>query len=67
IPPSAEDLQILLELTQDGLLKKLAETAKKIGQKSDRYQPFINQILLLIKEFQVEQIETLIKQYLTND
>lgn len=67
IPPSAADLQVLLELAQDGLLKKLAETAKKIGQKSDSYQPFIETILLLIKEFQVEKIEMLIKQYLTND
>ncbi len=36
IPPLSEDLRILLELAQQGLLRKLTETAEKVGQKSDR-------------------------------
>ncbi|NJR21253.1 MAG: response regulator [Richelia sp. CSU_2_1] len=64
VPPAA-DLQILLELAQDGLLKQLAETAAQIGQKDDRYQPFIQQIQQLAKKFQSEKIEALIQEHLT--
>ncbi len=67
VPPPLADLQILLELAQDGMLKELAETAQKIGQKSDSYQPFIQQIIHLAKKFQTEQIEILIQKYLVNN
>ena len=66
IPPSAADLQILLELAQDGLLRELAETAAEIGQKDERYQPFIQEVILLAKQFQTENIEQLIQEHLTN-
>ncbi len=67
IPPPREDLQRLLELAQDGLVKKLTEAAEQIGQKSDRYQPFIQKILQLAKQFQTENIEQLIQEYLAGD
>ncbi len=63
IPP-IEDLEILFELAQDGLLLKLAKTAEKIGQKSDRYLPFTQKISQLAKQFQTEEIEILIQKYL---
>jgi len=66
IPPSAADLQILLELAQDGLLRELAETAAEIGQKDERYQPFIQEVILLAKQFQTENIEQLIQEHLTD-
>ena len=66
IPPSAADLQILLELAQDGLLRELAETAAEIGQKDERYQPFIQEVIQLAKQFQTENIEQLIKAHLTD-
>ena len=66
IPPSAADLQILLELAQDGLLRELAETAAEIGQKDKRYQPFIQEVILLAKQFQTENIEQLIQEHLTD-
>lgn len=66
IPPSAVDLQILLELAQDGLLRELAETAAEIGQKDERYQPFIQKVIQLAKQFQTEKIEQLIEEYLTD-
>ncbi|NJL90058.1 MAG: response regulator [Coleofasciculaceae cyanobacterium SM2_1_6] len=65
-PPSSE-LQILLELAQEGRLKKLMEVAEQIGQQDDRYQPFMQQVLHLAKKFQSEKIEQLIQQYLTID
>jgi signal transduction histidine kinase/DNA-binding NarL/FixJ family response regulator len=67
IPPPREDLQKLLELAQDGLVKKLTEAAEQIGKKSDRYQPFIQKILQLAKQFQTENIEQLIQEYLAGD
>ncbi|NEU73227.1 response regulator [Hassallia byssoidea VB512170] len=67
IPPPREDLQKLLELAQDGLVKKLTEAAEQIGQKSDRYQPFIQKILQLAKQFQTENIEQLLQEYLAGD
>ncbi len=54
VVPPVEDLQILFELAQDGLLLKLAKTAEQIGQKSDRYLPFTQKISQLAKQFQTE-------------
>ncbi|MEG4044938.1 ATP-binding protein [Microcoleus sp. Pol17_C1] len=67
LPPSAADLQILLELAEDGFLIELAETAAQIGQKDQRYQLFIQQVIQLAKQFQTEKIEELIQQHLTNN
>ncbi|NJL91654.1 MAG: response regulator [Coleofasciculaceae cyanobacterium SM2_1_6] len=67
VAPPLADLQVLLELAQDGMLQELAETAQEIGKKSDSYQPFIQQIIHLAKKFQTEQIEILIQKYLVNN
>ena len=64
IPPPSEDLHFLLELAKNGMLKKLAVAAEQIGQKSDLYRPFTQQILLLAKKFQTEQIKALIQKHL---
>ena len=63
-PPSS-DLQILLELAQEGRLQKLSKIAAQIGEKDERYEPFIKQVLQLSKQFQSEKIEQLIQQFLT--
>lgn len=65
VPPVA-DLQLLLELAEDGLLKKLVETTEKIGADDDRYRPFIQQIQQLSKQFKTEKIELLIQKYIIN-
>jgi signal transduction histidine kinase/DNA-binding NarL/FixJ family response regulator len=64
LPPVA-DLHILLELAQDGMLKKLAATAEQIGQQNDRYQPFVGQVLQFTKQFQVERLEAFIQASIT--
>ncbi|OZH53642.1 hypothetical protein AFK68_16290 [Hydrocoleum sp. CS-953] len=64
VVPPVEDLQMLFELAQRGMLLKLAKTAEKIGQNSDRYLPFTQKISQLAKEFQAEEIEILIQKYL---
>jgi CheY-like chemotaxis protein len=63
-PPSA-DLQILLELAQEGRLQKLSKIAEQIEQKDECYQPFIQQVLQLAKQFETEKIEQLIQHFLT--
>jgi signal transduction histidine kinase/ActR/RegA family two-component response regulator len=65
IPPPSSDLQILLELAQEGRLQKLSKIAAQIGEKDDRYEPFIKQVLQLSKQFQAEKIEQLIQHFLT--
>jgi hypothetical protein len=62
---AAADLQLLLELAEDGLLKELVKTAEEIVAKDDRYEPFTQQIQQLAKQFQTEKIEVLIQKYLT--
>jgi len=64
VPPSS-DLQILLELAQEGRLQRLSKIAAQIGEKEEGYQPFIQQVLQLAKQFQAEKIEQLIQQFLT--
>ena len=66
IVPPLKDLQILLELAEDGLLKELVKTAEEIGAKDVQYQPFIQQIQQLAKQFKTEKIELLIQKYITN-
>ena len=61
--PSEEDLAILLELAQQGRMKKLIESAKKIEQLDNRYTLFIQQIIQFAKTFQAEKIEILISKY----
>jgi signal transduction histidine kinase/CheY-like chemotaxis protein len=67
IAPLPADLQVLLELAQEGRLKKLAVVAEEIGQKDRLYQPFIQQVLQLAQQFQSEKIEQLIQQHLTTN
>jgi CheY-like chemotaxis protein len=67
VAPAPRELQVLLELAQEGRLKKLAEVAGQLASQDDRYQPFIQQILNLSKQFQSEKIEQLIQQHLTKN
>ena len=67
VVPEPADLQILLELAQDGLLRELIQTAEAMEQKNPTYQPFIQQIIQLAKQFQSEKIEEFIQQYLTQN
>ncbi|KST68036.1 hybrid sensor histidine kinase/response regulator [Mastigocoleus testarum] len=62
--PPSEDLQILLDLVQNGLLLKLSKTAEQMGKNSDRYLPFTKKIAELAKQFQVEKLEILLQKYI---
>jgi signal transduction histidine kinase/DNA-binding response OmpR family regulator len=62
--PARENLALLLNLAQQGRLKKLTEEAKRIEKLDKGYTQFIQQILQLAKSFQADKIETFIQQYL---
>lgn len=59
IAPSIQDLQTMLELAQDGLLKDLIQMAN--GIEDDRYQAFLQEVIRLAKQFQSEQLETFLQ------
>ncbi|AFZ57437.1 response regulator [Anabaena cylindrica FACHB-243] len=65
IPPPLADLQAWLELAQEGRLKKLIAAAEQLAQESDRYQPFTQKIIQLAKQFQSQQLEKFIQEYLS--
>ena len=64
IPPEPADLQVLLELSEQGWLERIAEVGEEIIQKDDRYQPFIRQLLNLAKDFELEKMQKLIQKYI---
>ncbi len=66
IPPPVADLQMLLELAQDGLIKKLVLTVEEIEKNNPKYRPFNQQLIQLAKQFQPEKIETLLQQYINH-
>ncbi len=64
--PPPEELEILLDLARRGRLKKLTEKAKEIQQIEPKYTPFTKQILQWADDFQAEQIEDFIINFLDN-
>ncbi|KYC43840.1 hypothetical protein WA1_01410 [Scytonema hofmannii PCC 7110] len=63
VVPDAEVLAQLLQLAQDGRLKKLAEVAVTLEKQDRRYTTFVQHILELTREFQVEKLEAFIQQF----
>ncbi|RUR86933.1 hypothetical protein PCC6912_03760 [Chlorogloeopsis fritschii PCC 6912] len=61
--PDQATLAQLLQLAQDGRLKKLAQVAVALEQQDQRYASFVQQILELTSEFQVEKLEAFILQF----
>ena len=62
--PPLEDLTQLLQLAQQGRLKKLTEVANALGQKDSQYMPLVQHLLELSKGFQVAKLETVLQQLL---
>jgi CheY-like chemotaxis protein len=58
--PTQEELERMLELTQQGRLKKLTEFVQNLEKDNPSYSSFIAQIITLIQQFQIEKIEALI-------
>ncbi|MGL5063923.1 MAG: ATP-binding protein [Microcoleus sp.] len=67
IIPDTGELKMLLELAQKGNLKRLRERTEQIAQSNPSYAGFASEIIQLAKQFQAEEIEELLKQYLTQE
>ncbi|NJL88349.1 MAG: response regulator [Coleofasciculaceae cyanobacterium SM2_1_6] len=66
IIPDSGDLQILLELAQQGRLKKLTQLGAEIAAQDQKYQPFVDHLNHLAKQFQSEKIEGFLQQSLNS-
>jgi CheY-like chemotaxis protein len=67
IPPPPKDLQQLLEFAQKGRLKQVITLAEQIGQKDNCYQPFVQKVLQLTKQFRCEELEHWIEHCLSSN
>lgn len=67
ILPSHEILEALLKLAQQANLKVLREQLEQLVKTDQVYAPFAQPVLQLAKQFQAEEIEELLQQYLTQD
>jgi hypothetical protein len=65
IIPSTLELRALLQLAEQGNLKRLREHTEHIARSNPRYADFASQILQLAKQFKAEEIEELLQQHLT--
>ncbi|AFY53118.1 signal transduction histidine kinase [Rivularia sp. PCC 7116] len=64
ILPAPEDLQKLLQLTQDGSLSKILKAAEEIAQQNSQYLLFTEKIMKLAKQCELEEMEKLLQQSL---
>jgi signal transduction histidine kinase/DNA-binding NarL/FixJ family response regulator len=67
VPPSQTELSHLYELALKGRIKALQEQTKQLEQADRTLAPFAQEIQQLARSFQIEKIQTFIKQYLTAD
>ncbi|MEP1079555.1 MASE1 domain-containing protein [Leptolyngbya sp. PL-A3] len=64
ILPSSQELTQLLQLAQQGRLRKLSEVATALQQQNPHYAPLVQHLLELSKGFQVAKLEAFIQQLL---
>ncbi|MBD2497719.1 ATP-binding protein [Nostoc sp. FACHB-280] len=62
--PAGEVLQLLLELTQQGKLRKLREHLESLIDQDNTYFGFATPIITLAKQHQGDEIESLLNKYL---
>ncbi|MBE9044251.1 response regulator [Pleurocapsales cyanobacterium LEGE 10410] len=64
IPPPAEEIAILHDLSRKGLINDLLKEIERIEKLESKYQPFTQQLRDLAKKFKLRQIKSFIEQYL---
>ncbi|MEG4013739.1 MULTISPECIES: hybrid sensor histidine kinase/response regulator [unclassified Microcoleus] len=67
IIPDILEINELLDLANKGNLKRLREYTEHLAQSNPRYAGFASKIINLAKQFKAEEIEELLKQYLTEE
>ena len=64
IPPSAEEINVLHDLSRKGLINDLLKEIERIEQAEPKFEPFARQLKDLAKGFKIRQIKSFIEQYL---
>ncbi len=62
--PSSATLEALLEIAHHGVVTKIQEYLVDLTTEDKKYVPFTESILQLVKRFQIEEIEDLLKTYI---
>ncbi|BAU64537.1 integral membrane sensor hybrid histidine kinase [Stanieria sp. NIES-3757] len=63
VPPSAEDLALLLDLSRKGLINHILTEIERIEKSDEKFTPFVLQIRKFAEKFQLKQLRTFIEQY----
>jgi signal transduction histidine kinase/FixJ family two-component response regulator len=64
IPPSPEEIAVLLDLSRKGLVNNVLQEIERIEKLDPKFIPFTLQIRQFAKAFQLKQLKTFIEQYL---
>ncbi|MGF1589880.1 MAG: ATP-binding protein [Pleurocapsa sp.] len=64
IPPSAEEITKLYDLSRKGLINDLLQEIERIEKTEPKFQPFAQKVKDLAQGFQLRQIKSFIEQYL---
>lgn len=64
IPPSAEEMNVLHDLSRKGLLNDLLKEIERIEKAEPKLEPFAQKLRELAKGFKIRQIKSFIEQYL---
>jgi signal transduction histidine kinase/FixJ family two-component response regulator len=63
VPPPAEDLALLLDLSRKGLINNVLTEIERIEKIDKKFIPFVLQIRKFAEKFQLKQLKTFIEQY----
>ena len=64
IPPSAEDVALLHDLSRKGLINDLLKEIERIEDLDPKFMPFVQELQELARGFKLRQIKSFIEQYL---
>ncbi|WP_019508827.1 hybrid sensor histidine kinase/response regulator [Pleurocapsa sp. PCC 7319] len=64
IPPSAEDVALLHDLSRKGLINDLLKEIERIEDLDPKFVPFVQELQELARGFKLRQIKSFIEQYL---
>ncbi len=63
-PPPIEELTVLHELAMLGKMGRIRQQAEYLASLDKRYQPFAHRLQELAKGFEIERLQTFLKQYM---
>lgn len=67
IAPHPEELVVLHELARSGRIFNVREQAARLAQLDEAYRPFVDRLQELARGFEVDQIVTLIEQFIKEE